>query len=100
MSVILYQVISLYLPPPLDYEMGTLPKHSGTSEKTSVVHSELKDEELKIPLDEGKLMKVLSSPGAADSPENFKATQTEITMESIMWETLEGPQYPEKGTEL
>ena len=78
--------------------MSTLPKHSSTSEKTSVVHSEPKDEEPKIPLDEGRLMKVLSSP--SDSPENFKATQTEITMESIMWETLEGPHYPEKGMEL
>ena len=80
--------------------MNTLPKHSGTNEKTSVVHSELKDEEPKIPLDEGRLMKVLSNPSADDSPENFKATQTDITMESIMWETLEGPHYPDKGMEL
>ena len=72
--------------------MSTLPKHSGTSDEskfTSVVHSEPDPEVSKIPLDEGKVMEIISS---ADSPESFKATKTEISMED--------PHYTEKGMDL
>ena len=72
--------------------MSTLPRHSGTSEGskfTSVVHSEPELEMSKVPLDEGKVMEIISS---ADSPESFKATKTEISMEC--------PHYPEKGMDL
>lgn len=73
--------------------MNTLPKHSGTSDDskfTSAVHSEPDPEVSKVPLDEGKVMEIISS--ADDSPESFKATKTEISMEC--------PHYPEKGVDL
>ena len=73
--------------------MNTLPKHSGASDEskfTSVVHSEPDPEVSKVPLNEGKAMEIISS--ADDSPESFKDTNTDISME--------GPHYPKKGTDL
>ena len=73
--------------------MNTLPKHSGTSDNskfTSIVHSEPELERSKVPLDEERVMEIISS--ADDSPESFNTTKTEISME--------GPHYPEKGTDL
>jgi len=35
-----------------------------------------------------------------DSSKNFKATQTEIAMDNIIWETVEASQPPEKGVVL
>ena len=73
--------------------MSTLPRYSGTNDEskfTSAVHSEPDPEVSKVPLDEGKVMEIISS--ADDSPESFKTTKTEISME--------GPHYPEKGTDL
>ena len=73
--------------------MITLPRYSGTNDDskfTSAVHSEPDPEVLKVPLDEGNVMEIISSND--DSPESFKTTKTEISME--------GPHYPEKGTDL
>ena len=72
--------------------MNTLPRHSVTSEGskfTSAVHSEPDPEVSKVSQDEGKVMETICS---ANSPEGFKATKTEISME--------GPHYPEKGMDL
>ena len=76
-----------------EYEMSTLPKHSGTSEGSkfsSMVHSEPEPEMSKVPLDEGKAREIVSS--ADDSPESFKATKSKISMK--------GPHYPEKGMDM
>ena len=73
---------------PIDYEMSTLSKPSCTNEGdkfTSVVHSEPEHETSKVSLDENR---------------KAMATQTDITMESIIWGTLEGPSNPEKRVDL
>ena len=83
---------------PIDYEMSTLSKPSCTIEGdkfTSVVHSEPEHETSKVSLDEnGKDMEIIANS------DNIKATQTDITMESIIWGSLEGPYNPEKGINL
>lgn len=62
---------------PIDYEMSTLSKPSCTNEP--------EHEASKVSLDENR---------------KAMATQTDITMESIIWGTLEGPSNPEKRVDL
>ena len=81
----------------LDYEMSTLPKHSSASQGTKL---EQEYEVPKVLLAEEKTMEILSNPSSVDSKQNCKATQTEITMETNMWGTLEGPHCSQKGIAL
>ena len=77
----------------IDYEMSTLSNEG--AKFTSVVHSEPEHETSKVSLDENrKAMEIIPNS------DNMKATQTDITMESIIWGTLEGPYNPEKGINL
>lgn len=82
----------------LDYEMG--PKHPHTNEgakSISVVHSKPEYEESKVPLDEGKTVKTISSSNADDSLENFQAMKRESQMERLTWESWwESPRLPDK----
>ena len=75
----------------LDYEMSTLPKDSSGNGKCSAP---------KPDISESVEVEVERHAGDHDSSKNFKATQTEIAMDSIIWETVEGHQPPEKKVDL
>ena len=81
----------------LDYEMSTLPKHSSESQGAKI---EQEYEVPKVLLAEEKTMEIISNHSSVDSEQNCKATQTEITMETNMWGTLEGPHCSQKGIAL
>ena len=76
------------------------PKHPHVNEgakSTSVVHSKPEYEESKVPLDEGKMVKMISSSNADDSLENFQAMKRESQMERLTWESWwESPRLPDK----
>ena len=85
----------MFIFPLIDYEMSTLSDTSERDKFTSVVHPEPERETSKVSLYEGgKAMEIISNS------DNMKATQTDITMESIIWGSLEGPYNPEKGINL
>ena len=75
------------------------PKHPHANEgakSTSVVHSK-PEYESKVPLDEGKMVKMISSSNADDSLENFQAMKRESQMERLTWESWwESPRLPDK----
>lgn len=76
--------------------MSALPKPSGTSEGakfTSVVPAELEHETVSL-YENTKAMEIISNS------DNMKATQTDITMESIIWGALEGAHNPQKEINL
>ena len=77
--------------------MSTLPKHSSTSQGAKL---EQEYEVPKVLLAEEKTMEILSNPSSVDTEQNCKATQTEITMETIMWGTVEDPHFSQKGIAL
>ena len=75
--------------------MSTLSDTSEGDKFTSVVHPEPECETSKVSLYEGgKAMEIIPNS------DNMKATQTDITLESIIWGSLEGPYNTEKEINL
>ena len=75
--------------------MSTLSNTSEGDKLTSVVHPEPERETSKVSLYEsGKAMEIIPNS------DNMKATQTDITLESIIWGSLEGPYNTEKEINL
>ena len=77
--------------------MSTLPKHSSTSQGAKL---EQEYEVPKVLLAEEKTTEIISNPISVDTEQNCKATQTEITMETNMWGTVEDPHFSQKGIAL
>ena len=75
--------------------MSTFSDTSEGDKFTSVVHPEPERETSKVSLYEGgKAMEIIPNS------DNMKATQTDITLESIIWGSLEGPYNTEKEINL
>ena len=77
--------------------MSTLPKHSSTSQGAKLAKIEQEYEVPKVLLAEEKTTEIISNPSSVDTEQNCKATQTEITMETNMWGTVEDPHFSQKG---
>ena len=86
-----YQQVSVFST--LAYEMSTLPKDSSGNKGSKITS-------LKCPAAPKPDILESVKGDAGDSSRNFKATQTEITMDSIIWGTVEGSEPLEKGVDL